>query len=153
MVWLPDSQKTFEDMFIHFDRMHEHNRRTLHDIISHTAKSVCYQPRSQRRVGGGARAPPPKVSVPPPPKPTLPCTYSPRHLVRRCHWHTAVPWKYTQNCMILRAKFQFFSSGNTPEPTTREEVTIQRIYVWGRVAPLAFYVIKPNFANENLIAQ
>ena len=28
MAWLPDGEKKFEDMFIHFDRMHERDRHT-----------------------------------------------------------------------------------------------------------------------------
>ena len=28
MVWLPDVEKKFEDMFIHFDRMYERDRHT-----------------------------------------------------------------------------------------------------------------------------
>jgi len=28
MVWLPDDEKMFEDMFIYFDRMYERDRHT-----------------------------------------------------------------------------------------------------------------------------
>ena len=28
MAWLPDGEKNFEDIFIHFDRMHERDRHT-----------------------------------------------------------------------------------------------------------------------------
>jgi len=28
MVWLPDSEKFFEDIFIRFDRVHERDRQT-----------------------------------------------------------------------------------------------------------------------------
>ena len=28
MAWLPDSEKNFEDIFIHFDRMYERDRHT-----------------------------------------------------------------------------------------------------------------------------
>jgi len=28
MVWLPDGEKNFEDMFIRFDMIHERDRRT-----------------------------------------------------------------------------------------------------------------------------
>ena len=28
MVWLPDGEKFFEDMFIYFDRIHERDGRT-----------------------------------------------------------------------------------------------------------------------------
>ena len=28
MVWLPDSEKNFEDMFIRFDMIHERDRQT-----------------------------------------------------------------------------------------------------------------------------
>jgi len=39
MVWLPDGEKNFEDMFIRFDMIHERDRhththtQTLHDGI------------------------------------------------------------------------------------------------------------------------
>jgi len=37
MVWLPDGEKNFEDMFIRFDRIHERDgrthRQTPHDGI------------------------------------------------------------------------------------------------------------------------
>jgi len=33
MVWLPDGDKIFEDMFIRFDMIHERDRQTLHDSI------------------------------------------------------------------------------------------------------------------------
>ena len=35
MVWLPDSEKIFEDIFIRFDRMYEHDRHTPRDGIGH----------------------------------------------------------------------------------------------------------------------
>jgi len=43
MVWLPNDEQKFEDMFIHFDRIYKHDRqmdrqtdrRTLHDGIGH----------------------------------------------------------------------------------------------------------------------
>jgi len=28
MAWLPDGEKNFEDIFIHFDRRHEHDGHT-----------------------------------------------------------------------------------------------------------------------------
>ena len=38
MVWLPDGEKKFEDMFIRFDKTHERDRQTdgqtPHDVYS-----------------------------------------------------------------------------------------------------------------------
>jgi len=31
MVWLPESEKNFEDMFVRSDRMYECDRQTPHD--------------------------------------------------------------------------------------------------------------------------
>jgi len=43
MVWLPDGEKNFEDMFIHFDRIHERDghtdRQTPYDGIGHASRS------------------------------------------------------------------------------------------------------------------
>jgi len=41
MAWLPDSENFFEDMFIHFDRMNERDRRT------DTAHDDMHRPRSR----------------------------------------------------------------------------------------------------------
>jgi len=36
MVWLPDGEKKFEDMFIRFDMIHERDRRTIRQTDGQT---------------------------------------------------------------------------------------------------------------------
>ena len=95
---------------------------TAHQSTSNVVKMlnvleiiVCAQPRSHAE-GWGARAPPSKVWAPPHWSLRYQCIHG---ILRRCQWHTTVPCKYAQNCMILRTKFQKFSLGNTPIDSQR----------------------------------
>jgi len=36
MVWLPDDEENSEDMFTHFDRVHESDIQTPHDATGRT---------------------------------------------------------------------------------------------------------------------
>ena len=40
MVWLPDGEKKFEDMFIRFDMIHERDRRTDRRTDGHRMTAI-----------------------------------------------------------------------------------------------------------------